>query len=143
MATEKEKQEEVVVPGYLKVSKVITWLLYFWVIIGIIALSLRVFLLAFSASTVSGFVDFVYRLSDDYMDPFRGIWPPKEVGETGYLDIAAIFAIIVYLFIAWGFKALIDYVQNKIDTTTAEQEAELAKVQRQKQQAAQKRAATK
>jgi uncharacterized protein YggT (Ycf19 family) len=119
------KEDEIVVPGYLKFSKVIVWLLYFWVMIGVVSLSLRVFLLAFSASTQSSFVEFVYKVSSDYLQPFRGIWPPRTVNETGYLDVAAIFAIIVYLFIAWGFRALIDYVQGKIDATVAEQEKEI------------------
>jgi len=126
MAQRKKAEEEIVIPSYLKFSKVIVWILYFWVMIGVISLSLRVFLLAFSASPAAGFVDFVYSVSNDYLQPFRGIWPPRPVSETGYLDIAAIFAIIVYLFIAWGFRSLIDYVQSKIDKSMAEQEAELA-----------------
>ncbi len=141
MATEKEMQEQVIVPGYLKFSKVISWILYFWVIIGVIALTLRVFLLALSANPSSGFVEFVYRVSGDYLQPFRGIWPPKQVGETGYLDVAAIFAIVVYLFVAWGFKSLIDYIQNRIDRTKTKQEEELKKAERQKL-AAQRRTTT-
>jgi uncharacterized protein YggT (Ycf19 family) len=113
------KKDDSLVPGYLKFSKVIVWLLYFWVMIGVTALTLRVFLLAFSANPTAGFVEFVYRVSADYLEPFRGIWPPKPVGETGYLDVAAIFAIIVYLFIAWGIKSLIEYIQDKIDTKSS------------------------
>lgn len=112
---------KVEVPGYLKVSKVISWLFYFWVVIGIVFLTMRVFLLATSANMSAGFSNFVYNVSQDYMQPFRGIFPSKSLGETGYLDVSAIFAIIVYLFLAWGFKALIDYLQAKIDTTKAQQ----------------------
>lgn len=141
MATEQAKQEGVVIPGYLKFSKILVWVIYFWVILGIVSLALRVFLLAASASQAAGFVDFVYRVSGDYLQPFRGIWPPKSVGETGYLDIAAIFAIIVYMFLAWGLHSLIDYVQNRIDRTRAQQEAELKKAELAKRQAAQRKAA--
>ena len=113
--------KQVEVPAYLQFSKIIVWFLHFWVIIGAIALFLRVFLLAFSANPTTWFVDFVYRVSSDYLAPFRGIFPPREVGDTGYLDVAAIFAIIIYLFIAWGFQSLIEYIQRRIDISKAEQ----------------------
>lgn len=103
------------VPSYLKVSKVLAWLMYAWVFVGIILLGLRTFLLAFSANPNTPFVEFVYKTSSDYLDPFRGIFPAKSVGETGYLDVAALFAIIVYLLVAWGFSALVKHIQRKID----------------------------
>lgn len=102
-------------PAYLTVSKVLAWVMYAWAFFGIILLSLRVFLLAFSANSTTPFVQFIYRTSGDYLEPFRGIFPVKPVGETGYLDVAAIFAIIMYLLFAWGFSALVAYVQGKID----------------------------
>ena len=117
-------KNEIEAPTYLKFSKIIVWLMYFWVMIGVIALSLRVFLLLFSANTSAGFANFVMNVSGDYLQPFRGIFDYRPVGETGYLDVSAIFAIIIYLFIVWGFKALIDYVQNKIDTSMREPKME-------------------
>jgi hypothetical protein len=104
------------VPGYLTVSKVLVYVMYAWVLIGIVLLGLRVFLLAFSANADTGFVDFVYRTSADYLQPFRGIFPSKPVGTTGYLDVSALFAIIIYGLVGWGFSALISYIQHKIDT---------------------------
>lgn len=122
-------QQEIVVPKYLKFSKIISWFMYFWVMFGVITLSLRVFLLAFSADTSAGFANFIMRTSGDYLEPFRGIFVGSDVGETGYLDVAAIFAIVVYLFIAWGFNALTDYIQNKIDTTQEEQRKAIKKAE--------------
>lgn len=113
------------VPGYLKVSKVIAWVMYAWVVFGIIVLALRVFLLAFSANRAAGFVDFIYNTSSDYLQPFRGIFPAKNVGETGYLDISALFAIIIYALIGWGFAALISYIQHKIDSFERQRREEL------------------
>ncbi len=130
MAT--EKQNEITTPGFLKVSKVISWLFYFWVLIGIAFMTMRVFLLATSANMNAGFSNFVWQVSQDYMQPFRGIFPSKQLGETGYLDVSALFAIIVYLFLAWGFKALIDYVQNKIDVDRAQQKEKIQKLEAQK-----------
>lgn len=127
MAAE-NNQNQIQIPGYLRISKLIAYVLYFWIIIGVISLSLRVFLLLFSANPNTSFVDFIYRLSADYLEPFRGIFPPKAVSETGYLDVAAMFAIIVYLFVMWGVSALISYLQYKIHTSKHEQEKELARI---------------
>lgn len=114
-------EDELYVPGYLRFSKVIVWLMYIWVMIGVVSLGLRVFLLAFSANTAAGFANFIMRVSGDYLQPFRGIFQLREINETGYLDVSAIFAIVVYLFIAWGFKSLIDFVQDKIDDMKQQQ----------------------
>jgi uncharacterized protein YggT (Ycf19 family) len=127
-----KKDEEIVIPGFLKVSKIVVWVMYFWVTIGIISLLFRVFLLATSANTAAGFGNFVMNVSADYLQPFRGLFPPKDVGTTGYLDVSAIFAIIVYLFVAWGFKTLIDYIQSKIDLEIATQKSQIAKAERAK-----------
>jgi uncharacterized protein YggT (Ycf19 family) len=126
-----KNNDEIIIPTNLKFSKVIVWIMYIWVLIGVIALSMRVFLLAFSANTSAGFTEFVMKVSADYLEPFRGIFPTAEVGETGYLDISAIFAIIVYLFILWGFRSLIDYVQNKIDLDKAMQSQKISEAKRQ------------
>ena len=116
---------QIKIPGYLRISKVIAYLLYAWTLIGVITLSLRVFLLATSANSTTPFVKFIYNTSADYLQPFRGIFPPKTVGQTGYLDTASIFAIIVYLLVMWGFSELIGYVQFKIDETKKAQERQL------------------
>lgn len=126
----KSNQSKIELPAYLKLSKILVWVMYFWVLIGIITLVLRVLLLAFSANPSAGFSQFIAKVSSDYMDPFRGIFPPHSIGETGYLDVSAIFAIVVYIFLAWGVSSLISYVQNKIDITTARQEKELASLSR-------------
>jgi uncharacterized protein YggT (Ycf19 family) len=114
------------VPPYLIVGKVITYAMYIWVIFGIIILGIRVFLLAFSANAGTPFVNFIYNTSASFLEPFRGIFPPKSVGTTGYLDVAALFAMIMYGLIGWGFAALIHYIQSKIDfyTRAAEERAD-------------------
>lgn len=102
------------VPAYLNIGKVLTYAMYALIIFAEIVLAFRVFLLAFSANPSSSFVTFIYNTSYDFLQPFRGIFPPKPVGETGYLDVSALFAIIVYGLIAWGFSALIGYINTKI-----------------------------
>ncbi len=122
---EKVYDPRVKVPAFLKLSKVAAWLMYLWVLFGIIVLVLRVLLLAFSASTTAGFYQFVINTSTQYLNPFRGLFPPHTVGETGYLDVSALFAIVVYIFVAWGFSALTSYVQSKIDMSKEVQQKAL------------------
>ncbi len=73
----------------------------------------RVFFLLFSANPETPFVRWVYNVTTDLMAPFRGIFPTKPVGETGYLDISAIFAIIFYLVLSAAITNLMHYLDNK------------------------------
>lgn len=115
------------IPGYLRVSKVIAYIMYAWVYFGVIVLGLQVFLLIFSANPATPFVRFIYRTAADYLEPFRQIFPPHPVTQTGYLDVAAVFAIIIYLLLGWGFSALIHYIQLKIDEFKAAAAAQAAR----------------
>lgn len=124
MARELEENSSLEVEGIprrLTIGKVVVRFFYAWVVFGLIVLSLRVFLLAFSASTAAPFVTFIYQTSASYLEPFRGIFPGRELGDTGYFDISAIFAIIIYLFVAWGVMSLITYINLKIDQLHDEQ----------------------
>lgn len=112
-------------PVQLRMSKIISYVMYAWVMIGVVALSLRTFLLLFSANQATPFVDFVLRVSNDYLRPFQGIFTSRQVGETGYFDVAALFAICMYLILAWLVGALIGYVQSKIDANDREQRRKL------------------
>lgn len=113
-------------PLQMRIGKVASYALYVWVTIGLVSLGLRVFLLLFSANPSAPFVDFIYRVSADYLAPFRDIFPPRPIGETGYFDVAAVFAIFIYLILTWLVTALIAYVQQKIDQHDAEQRQLLA-----------------
>lgn len=130
--------KKVEVPAYLKLSKWLVWALYFFVVLGIVSLVLRFLLLLFNANTQAGFAQLVADISADYMQPFRGLFPSKELTSGAYVDVSALFAIVVYLFVLWGVHGLINFVQNKIDLTVAVQEKELAELKRQKELAAQR-----
>ena len=122
-------------PVPLRISKVACYVMYVWVTIGIIALSLGVFLLLFSANPDTPFVKFVYKVASDYLDPFRAIFPAHPVGETGYFSVAGVFAIFVYLILMWLISSLISYVQDKIDESKRKQREILAYEQTQERQA--------
>lgn len=117
MATQQSTSGAAVVPVtpmHLRVGNVLVRVLYFWVLFGVIVLTLRVFLLAFSANPSTNFVTFIYETSSRYLEPFRGIFPAKPVSETGYFDVSAVFAIIMYLLFMWAVSALIAYVERSI-----------------------------
>lgn len=110
------KQElEQTAPASLRISKVISWLFYAWAVFGIFMLLLRIFLLVAAANIGNSFSVFVMNVSSQYLHPFWGIFPEQQLSDTSTLDVSAIFAIIVYLFLAWAFKELVEYVQGKID----------------------------
>ena len=88
--TAPDELQRVHVPWYLTVLRVSAWILYVWVIVGIVALSLRIFLILFGANPEAGFAAFVLRVSQPYMQPFRDIFPPRPASETGYFDVSAI-----------------------------------------------------
>lgn len=109
-------------PKHLTIGNVIVKLFYAWTVFGIVVLGLRVFLLAFSASTEARFVTFILETSNVYLAPFRGIFPGRDIGATGYFDVSSLFAIIIYLFIAWMVASLISYIQLKMRTLEREHE---------------------
>ena len=119
--TKQTDSAEIQTPNGLEISKVIGYLTYAWVYLGIFTLTLRTFLLATSANLGNGFSNFIMRTSADFLRPFRGIFSQAQVSETGYLDVSAIFAIIIYLFVAWGAKTFIDYVNTKIKLSLQQQ----------------------
>ena len=130
------KNQEFTIPTYLNISKIAVFILYAWTLVGTVLLGLRVFLLAFYANMTTPFVEFIYRTSADYLAPFRGIFPARPIGETGYLDVAAIFAIIIYLLAAWALRALITYVSHKIEIEELQYKKKLAQQQREATQKA-------
>ncbi len=60
------------------------------------------------------FTKFVYNVAAEFLQPFRGIFPLKPVGATGYFSTSALFAIMVYMFSALAVNSLITYVTAKM-----------------------------
>ncbi|GAA1055903.1 hypothetical protein GCM10017608_14400 [Agromyces luteolus] len=122
-------------PWYLRLLKIATWILYLWVLIGVIALSLRVFLLLFAANPDAGFAAFVYRVSDAYLHPFRDIFPTRDLSDGGYLDVSALFAIIIYALIAGGIGAGVAAIGRRIERSERQHREEMDRMARAQQQA--------
>lgn len=101
--------------GYmLVVGKVVAYATYAYVVFIDVLLVFRVLLIALGANPHAGFARFVYRTTADALAPFRGLFPPHSAGETGYVDVSALFAIVVYLLIGFFVGQLIDFLNYKV-----------------------------
>ncbi len=101
---------------FIKFSRVVTYLVYAYSLVASVFLGIGFVLLLFSANPATPFVDFVYKVAYEFLGPFRGIFPARPVGETGYFSSAALFAIIMYLILAIALHALINYITAKMIT---------------------------
>ncbi len=71
-----------------------------------ILLAFRFFLRLLAANAASPFVMFIYRVTELFVFPFRGIFP--QISERGsVLEWAVLLAMIVYAIVAWGIVRLI------------------------------------
>lgn len=98
----------------LKVAKVLTWLVYAYVIVAVVMLTLYFFLLLFNADPSASFAEWVYRSADRVMEPFRGIFPTKEAGNGSVLDFAVLFAMLVYGIVALLLHSLISWLDYRV-----------------------------
>lgn len=112
--------------SFIKFSRVISYTIYAFVVIAVVSLAFGFFLLLFGANAETPFVKFIYNIAYEFMQPFRGIFPPKSVGETGYFSTTALFAIIVYLMAGAGLQSLISYINVKM----IKHEKELTQIQK-------------
>jgi uncharacterized protein YggT (Ycf19 family) len=98
----------------LRFAKVLTWLVYAYLIIAVVILVLEFFLLLFNASTDAAFTEWVYRSGDRVLEPFRGIFPTRTADNGSVVDFAVLFAIIMYGILAMLLHALISWIDRKI-----------------------------
>lgn len=115
---------------FIKFTRAISYIVYGFVMIAVISLTFGFFLLLFGANNTTPFVEFVYKIAYEFMQPFRGIFPTHPVGETGYFSTTALFAIIVYLILGAAIQSLITYINVKM----AKHQAELEQIQKKSSQ---------
>ncbi len=127
MASQKPSDSKLVL---IKISRLLTYLVYGYSLVAITFLSIGTFLLAFSANPDTNFVKFIYSGAQNFLEPFRGIFPPKQISETGYFSTSAVFAIIMYLLLAMLLHGLINYITLKM--YKHQQELELAVLESEK-----------
>jgi uncharacterized protein YggT (Ycf19 family) len=98
----------------LRASKAVVVLVYAFVLIDLVLLTLGFFLRLFGASTDAEFTRWVYRNVDRVMEPFRGMFPTRAVSEHSVLDVSLLFAMIVYAIIGIALHALVDWLTGRI-----------------------------
>ncbi|OGD73668.1 hypothetical protein A3K29_02415 [Candidatus Collierbacteria bacterium RIFOXYB2_FULL_46_14] len=91
-------------------SQTIEYFVYF--IFGIIEILLvfRLILKLMGASTISGFVNFIYAITGVFTLPFQGIFRSavtEGLETASVLEPSTMVALIVYMIVAWGIVALV------------------------------------
>jgi uncharacterized protein YggT (Ycf19 family) len=81
----------------IKVSQVI------WFLTAILEafIGIRVLLKLMAANPEAGFAQFVYNLTAVFLAPFSGLMPKPSAGGA-VLELASVFAMIIYALLAWG-----------------------------------------
>lgn len=62
------------------------------------------------ASPEASFVDWVYRNTERAMQPFRGMFPVREIDDRSVFDPSLLFAATLYGFLAIGLHGLVEYL---------------------------------
>jgi hypothetical protein len=117
----------------VRVTRAISYLLYFYIIAVEIILFIGFFLLLFGANPSAEFTQWAYRNLDRVMEPFRGIFTPIELGTTAgnveaVFETSVLFAMIVYGILGMVISAAISWLSGRL------QYLEAAEAQAQRQQ---------
>jgi uncharacterized protein YggT (Ycf19 family) len=82
-----------------------------WMVTGLVTIlvGIRFVLKLLGASTLSGFVSFIYGLTDALIAPFRAIFTNPS-GSSSTIDLAALVAIVVYALIGWGLVSIVKLI---------------------------------
>ena len=100
-------------------TRVVTYLIYVYVVVVEIILIIGFFLLLFGANPSAGFTQWAYRNLDRVMEPFRGIFTPIQLGTTSgnveaVFETSVLFAMIVYLIIGMLLSALTRWLSQRL-----------------------------
>ncbi len=106
----------------IRIARVFSYLIYFFVLAALVILVLGFFLELFAANPDVGFSRWVYRNLDRVMEPFRGIFPSKVINDNGStFDVSILFAMIVYGMVGLGLKALVDWLTLRMHSLEQQQ----------------------
>jgi hypothetical protein len=105
--------------GFVLATRVVTYLIYVYVVVVEIILIIGFFLLLFGANPSAGFTQWAYRNLDRVMEPFRGIFTPIQLGTTSgnveaVFETSVLFAMIVYLILGMLLSALTRWLSQRL-----------------------------
>jgi hypothetical protein len=98
---------EVATPARQVVISRVAKIIWLTAALMMMALGFRFVLLLIEANPATGFVNFVYDVTDVLVAPFNGIVEAPTLSSGGVIDIASLFAIVVYALAAWALVTLI------------------------------------
>ncbi len=78
-------------------------------------IGLRIILKLFGASTQASFVTWVYETTKPLLSPFAGIFPAPVLDGYFVVEFSAIFALIVYAFLAYFIEAAVNFLDDRKD----------------------------
>ncbi len=99
-----------------------------WLVAAVISVLIifRFGLMLIAANPGSGFVDFIYGVTNVFVAPFNNILAAPAIGNGGVIDVASLFAIMVYLLATWLLTTLINTIfvraRRVRNTSTIERE---------------------
>lgn len=118
----------------LKFARILVYFVYAYLVIAVSFLITGFFLLLLGASQSASFVDFVYRIAAEFLQPFRGMFPPHQITDNAYFSAAGLFAIIMYGLFAVAVHSLISWLTLK----QAQHQEELIQIAREEERQAEK-----
>jgi uncharacterized protein YggT (Ycf19 family) len=95
-------------------AKALVVVVYAVVIVTFVILALGFFLRLVGASPEAPFVEWAYRNTDRAMQPFRGMFPVRDIDGRSVFDASLLFAAALYGFIAIGLHALFEYLSARV-----------------------------
>lgn len=100
------------------IARFVTYLIYAYLIVVEIILTLGFVLLLLGANPSSEFARWVYRSLDRAMGPFDGLFNPIEVTNTdtvsAVFDTSILFAMVAYGIVLALLSGLLDWMSRKI-----------------------------
>jgi uncharacterized protein YggT (Ycf19 family) len=100
---------------FARIALALTYLVYAFVAVAMVLLTLGFFLLLFGANPDAGFAEWVYRGLERVMAPFRGLFEPVTMDGRSVLDVSILFAMIVYGLLALLLQSLIDWLTSRVN----------------------------
>ena len=100
--------------GLVRAARLLTYLVYAFVLVALTILGFGFFLLLFGASPDAPFAEWIYRSLARVMAPFRGIFEPVALDGDSVLDTSVLFAMIVYGLVGMLLHALIDWLTVRL-----------------------------
>jgi uncharacterized protein YggT (Ycf19 family) len=108
----------------LTAGKILTGVVYAVILSFVVILTTAFVLQLFGANPTADFANWVYQAADRIMDPFRGIFPTRQISDRAVFNGSLLFAVIVYSALALALHALIAWFAGQLAEPRREQDRE-------------------